>query len=131
MKEDKQKTVAVIGASKDRSKYGNKAVRAYKEIGYKVYPVNPKEEVIEGIKTYKSILDIPDKIDRATLYLPSKLGIRVIEEIAEKGVGELYFNPGSESDELVKKARELNLNPILACSILAVGKNPELDISSV
>ncbi len=94
-------------------------------------PVNPKEETIEGLKTYRSILDIPEDVDRATFYVPPKVGLRIIEEIAEKGVKELYFNPGSESDELVEKARKLGLNPILACSILAVGLDPEIDIPSV
>jgi acyl-CoA synthetase (NDP forming) len=127
----KQKSVAVIGASNDRSKYGNKAVRAYLLNGFRVYPVNPKEEAIEGLKVYRSILEIPEEVDRATLYVPPKVGLKVIEEIAEKGVKELYFNPGSESDELVEKARKLGLNPILACSILAVGLDPEIDIPSV
>ena len=131
METSKQKSVAVIGASKDRSKYGNKAVRAYLLNDFKVYPVNPKEETIEGLKAYRSILEIPEEVDRATLYVPPKVGLKVIEEIAEKGVKELYFNPGSESDELVEKARKLGLNPILACSILAVGLDPELDIPSV
>jgi len=128
---ERQKSVAVIGASNDRSKYGNKAVRAYLTEGYRVYPVNPKEDAVEGLKAYKSILDIEDEIDRATLYVPPAVGIKVIEEIARKGVGELYLNPGSESDELVAKARKLGLNPILACSILAMGINPELDIPSI
>jgi len=128
---ERQKSVAVIGASNDRSKYGNKAVRAYLNEGYRVYPVNPKEDAVEGLKAYKSILDIEDEIDRATLYVPPAVGIKVIEEIARKGVGELYLNPGSESDELVAKARKLGLNPILACSILAMGINPELDIPSI
>jgi predicted CoA-binding protein len=126
-----QKSVAVIGASNDRAKHGNKAVRAYLLKGYKVYPVNPREEAIEGLKAYKSILDIQGEVDRATLYVPPKIGLKVIEEIAKKGVKELYFNPGAESDELVDKARKLGLNPILACSILAVGMDPEIEIPSI
>ncbi len=126
----KQKSVAVIGASNDRSKYGNKAVRAYLLNGFQVYPVNPKEETIEGLKAYRSILDIPEEVDRATLYVPPKVGLKVIDEIAQKGVKELYVNPGAESDELVDKARKLGLNPILACSIMAVGLDPEVDIPS-
>ena len=130
METNKQKSVGVIGASNDRSKYGNKAVRAYSLKDFKVYPVNPKEETIEGLKAYKSILDIPGEIDRAALYVPPKVGLKVIEEIAEKGVKEVYVNPGAESDELVEKAYKLGLNPILACSILAVGLDPETDIPS-
>ena len=122
------KTIAVIGASSDRKKYSNRAIRAYVISGYEVYPINPKEEYIEGLKSYKSILDIDDKIDRATLYVPPQVGVKIIEEIAEKGVGELYVNPGAESDELIEKARKLGLNPIMACSILAVGMKPDEDI---
>jgi acyl-CoA synthetase (NDP forming) len=126
-----EKTVAVIGASNDRTKYGNKAVRAYLRNGFKVYPVNPKEGTVEGLKAYGSILDIQGEVDRATLYVPPEVGLRVIEEIAQKGVKELYINPGAESDELLDKARMLNLKPILACSILAVGLDPLVDIPSV
>lgn len=128
MEINKQMTVAVIGASNNRKKYSNKALRAYLMSGHKVYPVNPKEESVEGIKSYKSILDIEDKIDRATLYVPPQVGIKIIDEIARKGVKELYINPGAESDELVEKAKKLGLNPILACSILAIGMNPDEDI---
>ena len=125
---EKQKTVAIIGASSDHKKYGYKALKAYSIIGYKVYPVNPNEEEIEGIKAYKSILDITDEIDRATMYVPPKVGLKIVDDIAKKGVKELYFNPGSESDELIVKATKLGLNPILACSILAVGMKPEEDL---
>jgi predicted CoA-binding protein len=131
MEAESGKTVAVIGASNDRSKYGNKAVRAYLSRGFRVYPVNPKEETVEGLRAYGSILDIEAEIDRATLYVPPKVGLKVIEEIAQKGVKELYINPGAESDELIDKAHKLNLEPILACSILAVGLDPVIGISSV
>lgn len=129
MKTDEKKSVAVIGASSNHEKYGNKAVRAYLLKGYEVFPVNPNEKTIEGLKSYKSILDIEEEIDRVTLYVPPKVGLTIIEEIAKKGAKELYINPGAESDELIEKARKLGLNPILACSILAVGLNPDSDIS--
>jgi len=125
---ERQKTVAIIGASSDPRKYGNKAIKAYSIIGYKVYPINPNEDEIEGIKAYKSILDIPDQIDRVTMYVPPKVGLGILEDIAKKGVKELYFNPGSENDEIVGKAKKLGLNPILACSILAIGLNPKEDL---
>ena len=131
MKSHSQKSVAVIGASNDRTKYGNKAVRAYLRSGFRVYPVNPKEETVENLRAFKSILDIPEEVDRATLYVPPEVGLKIIQEIAQKGVKELYVNPGAESDELVEKAKQLGLNPILACSILDIGLDPVLDIPSV
>ena len=121
----KRPTVAVVGASADRSKYGNKAVRAYVIQGYEVFPVNPKETQIEGLRVYRSVSEIPVGLDRVTVFLPPALGIKVVEEIARKGTRELFLNPGSESDELVEKARTLGLNVIVACSISNIGMHPE------
>lgn len=119
-----RKVVAVIGASSDPTKYGFKAVRAYLRQGWKVYPVTPRPEAIEGLQPVRSIRDIPETVDRATLYLPPAIGIRVLPEIAEKGAGEFFVNPGAESDELLAEAERLGLKPIVACSIVAIGERP-------
>jgi uncharacterized protein len=121
---NEHRSVAVIGASCDRNKYGNRAVRAYRAEGWDVYPVNPREESIEGLKTYRSILDVPVSVDRATVYLPPETTLQVLDEIARKGVRELFLNPGSESSEVVKRAEELGMLPILACSIVDIGRSP-------
>lgn len=118
------KSVAVIGASSDPAKYGNKAVRAYLRQGWTVYPVTPKPEPIEGLKTYASIKEIPGKVNRATIYLAPALGIKVLADIAAKRVDEFFVNPGAESDELLEAARELGLEPIVACSIVEIGERP-------
>lgn len=118
-------TVAVLGASADRSKYSNKAVRAYVEQGWDVYPVNPKGGDIEGLKVYTSIEEIPVGIDRVTLYLPPAVGLKVLPGIAAATPKEFFVNPGTESDELVEEAKKLGLEPLLACSILELGVKPE------
>ncbi len=118
-------TVAVIGASADRRKFGNKAVRAFAARGYHVFPINPAATEIEGFKAFKSILDVPaDKLDRVSLYLPPALGVKALDEIAQKPVGELWVNPGAESDELFAKAERLGINTIFACSIVGLGMSP-------
>jgi len=118
-------TVAIIGASTDRSKFGNKSVRAHQSQGYEVYPINPKGGEIEGLQAYSSIADVPvERLDRVSLYVPPSVGMSLIESIAAKGCDELWLNPGSESDELAAKARELGLEPIVACSIVDVGVSP-------
>ena len=118
------RTVAVIGASNVREKYGNKAVRAYLRQGWTVYPVNPNEREVEGLKAYPSITDIPGPVDRATLYLPPQVGLGVLDGIKAKGVEELYVNPGAESDELLARAEAMGLNTIWACSIVEIGERP-------
>jgi uncharacterized protein len=111
-----KQTVAIIGASADKAKFSNKAIHAHLRAGYDVYPVNPKEETIEGLTCYKSVLDIPVALDRVSLYLPPPVGIKVLDDIAKKGCGELWINPGAESPELIEKAQTLGLNAIFACS---------------
>ena len=118
------KVVAVIGASNNRRKFGNRALRAYREKGYTVVPINPNVAEVEGLKSYKSILDVPGPVDMASFYVPPTVGEQVIAEVAQKGVGEVWLNPGAESDELVARARALSLTPIVACSIVAIGQNP-------
>ena len=118
------KVVAVIGASNNREKFGNRAVRAFIREGYTVIPINPHETQIEGLKTYASVLDVPGTVDMASFYVPPHVGERLIAEVAQKGIPEVWLNPGAESDALVERARSLSIKPIVACSIVAVGQNP-------
>jgi predicted CoA-binding protein len=118
------KTVAVIGASNNRHKFGNRAVRAFKQNGYTVVPINPHERQVEGLQAYASVLDVPGAIDMATFYVPPEIGESVIEDVARKGIPEVWLNPGAESDALVERARALAIKPIVACSIIAIGENP-------
>jgi uncharacterized protein len=118
------KTVAIIGASNDPRKFGNKAVRAFLRQGYSVYPVNPKETEIEGLAVFKSILDVPVRPQMVSAYLPPPVLVKVLPDIAAKGCDELWLNPGTESDEVLAEAERLGLNAIQACSIIAVGVSP-------
>ncbi len=118
------KVVAVIGASADRRKFGNKAVRAFRHQGFTVVPIHPTATQIEGERAYPSVLDVPDHIDLASLYLPSSIGESVLEEIARKGIPEVWLNPGADSPAVVARARALNLRPVVTCSIIGVGENP-------
>ena len=118
------KVVAVIGASSDRRKFGNRALRAYRAQGHEVVPINPNEREVEGLKAYPSVLDVPGPIDMATFYVPPEIGERVIEEVAKKQIPEVWLNPGAESDALVARAEALAIHPIVACSIVAIGVNP-------
>src|SRR5687768_6019072 len=118
------KTVAVIGASSNRFKYGNKAVRAFLRQGFTVFAINPNEKQVEGLATYASVLDVPGPIDMATVYVPGDVGVRVMEDIAKKGIPEVWLNPGADDEDVVKRARALGVNVIQACSIMAIGDSP-------
>ena len=118
------KVVAVIGASSNRNKFGNRAVRAFQQQGYTVVPINPHEAEVEGLKCYASVLDVPGAIDMASFYVPPEIGLRVIDDVARKGIPEVWLNPGAESDALIARAKALHIQPIVACSIVAIGQNP-------
>ena len=118
------KTVAVIGASNDRSKFGNKAVRAFRQQGYIVYPVNLKEAEIEGLSVYRSIRDVPVRPQMVSVYVPPPALLRILPDIAARGCDEIWLNPGTESDEVLAEAERLGLNVIQACSIVGIGMSP-------
>ena len=118
------KTVAVVGASSDRNKFGNKALRAFKAEGYTVIPINPNEREVEGIATYPSVLDVPGTIDMATVYVQPDVAMRLLPEFEQKGIAEIWVNPGAESDDLLSDARRRKLNVIAACSIIGIGRSP-------
>lgn len=121
---DAPRTVAVVGASADRSKFSNKSVRAHLRQGWRVFPVNPRGGEIEGLRVYPRLSEIPEPVFRVTLYLPPAVGLAVLPEIAAANPQEFFVNPGAESEDLVQAAQRLGLDPLLACSIVDIGARP-------
>lgn len=117
-------SVAILGASSDQRKFGNKALRAYQRGGYTVYPINPREDEIEGVAALKSIAEVPVRPDIVTAYLPPAVLLGILPEIAAKGCDQLWLNPGADSPEVVAEAKRLGLNVIQACSIVGLGIRP-------
>ena len=118
------KTVAVVGASSSRAKFGTKALRAFLAQGYRVLPINPNEREVEGLKTYASVLDVEGAIDMATVYVQPDVTLRLLDEFEQKGIPEIWVNPGAEDDAVMAEARRRRLNVFFACSIIAIGRNP-------
>ncbi len=119
-------SIAIVGASTDRRKYGNKAVRAFQQGGWTVYPVNARAEEVEGLACSASVAEVPEPVDRISMYVPPAVGMGMLPDIAAKAPKEFFLNPGSESEELVQQAKELGLEPIQACSIVNIGLRPEM-----
>ena len=93
-------TIALVGASNDKEKYGNKIYRDLRSKGYNVTPINPKEEKIEGDKAYVSIEQMEKLPDIANFVVPPSIAIKIAQNIVDLGVKYLWFQPGSESSEL-------------------------------
>ncbi|HYE12540.1 MAG TPA: CoA-binding protein [Patescibacteria group bacterium] len=118
----KLKNWAVVGATDDTSKFGYKVYKKLKISEYNVYPVNPKFDEIEGQKCYSSISDINDPIDVISLIVNAKLGMEVIEKANEKGIKNIWCQPGAESQELIAKAKAYGMKIIYnECVLVELG----------
>lgn len=115
----------ILGASNNRRKFGNKAVRAYLRRAHTVLPVNPNEVEVEGLMAYPNVASTPGPIDRALFYVQPAVGLDLLDDLAARDdIGQIWFNPGAESPELLAKAASLGLSPIQGCAIVDIGELP-------
>ncbi len=100
---------AVVGASQDRAKYGNKVVRAFRQNGRKVLPVNPKETTIEGLLCYPSLASLPAPVHGVSIVTPPAVTEKIVDEAAAAGIKYVWMQPGAESPAALRLAEELGL----------------------
>jgi uncharacterized protein len=114
-----QRVWAIVGASNDRSKFGNKIYRNLRAAGYTVYPVNPTTKNVEGDPAFSSLLDLPETPAVADIVVPASVGLSVAEDAAKAGIEYFWLQPGAESSELIDRAQNLGLSVIHdACAMV-------------
>ena len=116
-------TFAVVGASQDRSKYGNKVLRAYLQKGLTVYPVHPTADEVEGLKAYPDLSSLPEKVDRISIVTPPAVTERVVEEACRLGIRHIWMQPGAESPSAIERARACGAEVIAGgpCVLVMLG----------
>ena len=97
---NKNNSIALVGASNNSRKYGNKILLDLISKGHNVYPVNNKEKNIEGIKSYKSVDAIPEIPSIINFVIPPNEGMAVTRDLVEKGYDNFWYQPGAESKEI-------------------------------
>jgi predicted CoA-binding protein len=110
----------VIGASNNRSKYGNKILRCYLQHGYRAIPVNPNEKEIEGIACVSAINDLPAEVKSISMITPPEVTAKLVPLALEKGIENIWMQPGAEHPEAVAFCRQRNINVIADGSCLLV-----------
>ena len=114
---------AVVGASIDRSKYGNKVLRCYQQHGKEVYPINAREPEVEGLKAYPTLAALPVKVQAISVITPPAITEQVVREAAAVGVKQIWMQPGAESDEAIREAEALGMSVIAGgpCLLVVLG----------
>ncbi len=114
---------AVVGASKDRSKYGNKVLRAYQQAGKTVYPVHPKESEIEGETVYADLAALPESVDGISIITPPAVTESIVRQAVDAGIERVWMQPGAESEAAIQAAKDAGLHVIAGgpCLLVAVG----------
>ena len=114
---------AVVGASVDRSKYGNKVLRCYQQHGREVYPINARAAEVEGLKAYPSLAALPVGVKAISVITPPAITEQVVQEAAAAGVEHIWMQPGAESDAAIRSAEALGLSVIAGgpCLLVVMG----------
>ncbi len=117
----------VVGASADRSKYGNKVLRCYVQNGRRVFPVNPRERIVEGLPCLAGVADLPDEVASISVITPPAVTERVVEEAIARGVRNVWMQPGAEGPAAVARCEEAGVNVVAdgSCVLVVLGFRDE------
>lgn len=114
---------AVVGASTNRAKYGNKVLRCYLQHGRTVYPVNPRATRIEGVRCYPNLASLPQRMDGVSIITPPAITETVVRDAIETGVPMLWMQPGAESERAIRDAQRAGIEVIAGgpCILVVMG----------
>ena len=114
---------AVVGASRDRAKYGNKVLRAYQQNHLEVFPVNPSADEVEGLRAYSDLKSLPASVDGVSIVTPPAVTERAVDEAIRLGVKNIWLQPSAESETAIHHAKRAGVNLLAGgpCVLVALG----------
>jgi predicted CoA-binding protein len=110
--------IAVVGVSRSGKGFDNLAARELRRKGYRVYPVNPQADLIDGDRCYRSLADLPEPVGGVLVVVPPAQGLDVVRHAAAAGIRRVWLQQGAESPELIKTCAELRLETVSGQCIL-------------
>lgn len=115
---NKKYLYAIVGASRNQEKYGFKVLQDLFDSGYKVIPINPREQEILEMKTYPNLKSVKQKIDVVIFVVPPPVTLKILEEVSILGIKKVWMQPGSESEEAIKYCHEHKIEYIAGACIM-------------
>jgi len=119
----KNNIFAVVGVSRNPSKFGYIIYQDLKQKGYKVYPINPNATMINGDKSYGSLSELPIKPDVVDMVVPPEVALEVVKECYELGIQKVWIQPGAESDEVIDFCYEHDIEVIYGMCVMVESSN--------
>ncbi|MBA3351894.1 MAG: CoA-binding protein [Chthoniobacterales bacterium] len=113
-----KQVVAVLGASPKPERYSNQAIRLLARSGYRVIPVNPGFEEIEGLACVARVFEIKEPIGTITLYLGAPRSTPLIDEIVAAEPQRIIMNPGAENEALAEAASSAGIEVVEGCTLV-------------
>ena len=115
---------AVVGASRDRAKFGNKVYNTLKRAGYDVFPVNPNATDIDGDPVYPRLDNLPAGIECVVTVVPPEVTFEIVRDAGRLRVPYMWMQPGSESDAAVTEALALGIEAVFGgpCIMVEIGR---------
>ena len=111
---------AVIGASTNRAKFGNKVLRCYQTNELSVIPVHPREQQIEGLDCVATINDLPAEVASISIITPPQITEKIVMDAVSKGIKNIWMQPGAESSVAIQYCLDHKINVIADGSCLLV-----------
>lgn len=117
------KAFAVVGASKDRNKFGNKVLRCYQQHHMPVCAVNPNEKIVEGVTCYPNIAALPEDVKSISIITPPAVTEKIVQEAINHHIQNIWMQPGAESLFAIEQCKQHGINVIAdgACILVVLG----------
>jgi uncharacterized protein len=107
-----QRTLALVGVSRQGRKFGNYAFRELTQRGYRVYPVHPVAETVEGERCYKSLNQLPEPVAGVVVVVPPNQTEKVVRDAAAAGIRRVWMQQGAESPEALRFCKENGISAV-------------------
>jgi len=118
-----KKSWAVVGATQNPSKFGNKIFKKLQRNGYDVAPINPVYDDVEGVKTFKSLSDMPEKPECVNIVVSPERALNALEEAIKLGIKYVWFQPGAFNEDIIERAEVAGVNVVYhACVLVELDK---------